>query len=72
MIKPYTDQFTIAQLEYDFSYDGLSLNDIDELSQHLAPFGRKSDSLWQKCNGIEFLNQRIDIVSDAIRKAASD
>jgi hypothetical protein len=39
MSKTYKDQFTPAELDTDFSFDGLNMRDKGHLTEHLAPFG---------------------------------
>lgn len=62
----YKDQFTPAQLESDFSYDGLKRADKGGLIEHLAPLGYKE---WRFANSGYAMDCRIKHITGAIRKA---
>ena len=62
----YKDQFTPAQLESDFSYDGLKRADKGGLIEHLAPLGSHN---WRLANSGYAMDCRIKIIFGAIRTA---
>ena len=65
----YTDQFTPAMLEFDMSYDGLPIGDRGCIMEHLAPHVESIDT-WYWCHSQKAVNERIDTIEKAIKKAS--
>ena len=69
-MKLYEDQFTPAEHYADVTRDGIPSGDRCHAIEHLAP-NLLDKTTWIICNSFEFMDTRIRLYENAIKKAAN-